>query len=86
MLLSQSGYIPDTDRLVERGRDDEILLRMELCAHSVVIVAGHSTYLEALGGVIRVLRVDLLNEPELVSLHYCGGTCGTYGFASSICE
>ena len=41
MLLSQAGNIPDTDRLVERGRGDEVFGGVELSAHNIVVMTGH---------------------------------------------
>lgn len=41
MLLSQPRYIPDADRLIERGRSYQIVLWMKLSAHHIMIVASH---------------------------------------------
>lgn len=42
VLLSEPGNVPDTDSLIEGGGHDEIFFRVELGAHSVMIVSGHS--------------------------------------------
>lgn len=83
VLLPQARYIPDTDRLIERGGDDEILFGMELRAHGVVVVAGHCTYFATLGRSRCVLRIDLLKEPRIVSLGQCSAQRITYDSASS---
>ena len=44
VLLAQTRNVPHSDRLIERGRDDEIVLWVELGAHGVVVVAGHGAY------------------------------------------
>ena len=41
VLLSQSGDVPDAHGLIQRGRDDQILARMELGAHHVMVVSRH---------------------------------------------
>ena len=42
VLLAQSGEVPDTHSLIERCRNDEIVGRMELGGHHVVVVAGQN--------------------------------------------
>jgi hypothetical protein len=42
VLLSQAGDVPNADGLIEGGGNDEILFRMELGTHSIVIMASHS--------------------------------------------
>jgi len=59
---------------------------MELCAHGVVVVAGHSTYLVALGGGASLRLLDLLREPMRISIASLSGRENTYGSASSIYE
>mmetsp|Transcript_50646 Transcript_50646/g.133751 ORF Transcript_50646/g.133751 Transcript_50646/m.133751 type:complete len:219 (-) Transcript_50646:154-810(-) len=39
-LRPESGGVPHADSLVERGRHDEIVLRVEVGRHDVVVVAG----------------------------------------------
>ena len=45
VLLAQAGDVPDAHSLVQRGRHDQVLLRVERGAHDVVVVArqhGHA--------------------------------------------
>jgi hypothetical protein len=39
-LCCLTRNVPDSNRLIERGRNDEVLGRVELGAHDVVVVAG----------------------------------------------
>lgn len=41
VLLSQAGDVPDADGLVEGSGGDEVLGRVELSAHNIMIVPGH---------------------------------------------
>lgn len=42
VLLSQARDIPDADGLVEGSGGDEVLGGVELSAHNIMIVSGHS--------------------------------------------
>lgn len=42
VLLAETANVPDTDRLVERSRHNQILGRVKLGAHDVVIVASEN--------------------------------------------
>ena len=39
VLLAQSGDIPDADGLIQRGRDDKVILGVKAGAHDIVVVA-----------------------------------------------
>jgi hypothetical protein len=41
VLLAQARNVPDANGLIKRGRDDQVILGMELGAHDVVVVTGH---------------------------------------------
>lgn len=41
VLLSEPGNIPDADRLIQGGRNNQIVFGVELCTHHIVIVTGH---------------------------------------------
>lgn len=43
MLLSQARNVPNPDATIQRGTDDEILLRVKLSAHGVMTVSGQGS-------------------------------------------
>ena len=51
MLLDQSGDVPDPDGLIQGGRDNQVLLRVELSTHDIVVVASKT------GNLLSVLPV-----------------------------
>ena len=40
VFLAETGDVPYTNGKVHRGGDDEVVPRVKLCAHNVVVVAG----------------------------------------------
>jgi hypothetical protein len=48
MLFSQTGYVPDAHGLIEGCRDNQIILWVELRAHSIMIMSRHAAYLCAI--------------------------------------
>jgi hypothetical protein len=43
VLLPQPRDVPNANRLIERGGNDKVLLRVELSAHGVMVMASHRT-------------------------------------------
>lgn len=74
VFLPQPRDIPNTDGLVERGRDDQVILGVELRAHGVVVMAGHGAYLAGLGAFAAMETTTYsMNLHQLVIIRILGG-------------
>ena len=74
VLLAQARYVPDAHRLVERGRDDVVLARMELGAHDIVVVAGEDAHAVARLPIPDAdgLIVRGRDDPRILVMEECG--------------
>ena len=42
-FLTKARHVPDTNSLVERGRGNEVLTRVKLSTHHIVVVTSQDT-------------------------------------------